>query len=145
MKALKTIVATAVIVFALTTAAMAGARHFSSWGDSSSPAAGPAAAETHQGGMTLTDDRFARLLHAVNDQAAKLHTPQADRETTRERVRARSRQTAGDSARHAQAQHHPQSQNASGGTHDHGTQGGSTHHADTHHSGGTHDAGSHHE
>jgi len=136
MKALKTIVATAVIVFALTTAAMAGARHFSSWGDSSSPAAGPAAAETHQGGMTLTDDRFARLLHAVNDQAAKLHTPQADR------------QKAGDSASHAQAHHRTQSQDSSGATYHVGAMhvGSATHHSGgTHDGGGTHDAGTHHD
>jgi hypothetical protein len=142
MKVLKTIVATAVIVFALTTVAMAGVQRIGIWGDSSSPAVGPAATETHQGGMTLTDDQFARLLHAANGQAAERHTPQADRETTRARVRAHSRQKAGDSASHAQAQHRTQSRNSSSATHDAVTthDGGGTHHG-----GGTHDTGTHHD
>ena len=56
MKALKTIVATAVIVFALTTVAMAGARHVGGRSDAATSAAGPAATQTHQGaGVTLTD------------------------------------------------------------------------------------------
>ena len=136
MKALKTIVATAVIVFALTTVAMAGARHVGSWGDSSSPAAGPAAAETHQGGITLADDQFARLLHAVNGQAAKPHTPQAHH------------QKAGDSASRAQAHHRTQSQDSSGATHHVGAMhvGSATHHSGgTHDGGGTHDTGTHHD
>ena len=141
MKVLKTIVATAVIVFALTTVAMAGVQRIGSWSDSSSPAVGPAATETHQGGMTLTDDQFARLLHAANGQAAERHTPQADRETTRARVRVHSRQKAVDSASHAQAQHRTQSRNSSSAMHDAVTthDGGGTHHG-----GGTHDTGTHH-
>jgi len=142
MKALKTIVATAVIVFALTTVAMAGVQRIGSWSDSSSPAAGLAATETHQtAGLTLTGDQFARLLHAVTGQAAKLHTPQADHATTRARVRAHSRQKTGDSAGHAQAQHRTQSQNSSSATHNAVTthDGGGMHHG-----GGTHDTGTHH-
>ena len=137
MKALKTIVATAVIVFALTTVAMAGARHVGGWGDSSSPAAGPAATQTHHSaGVTLTDDQFARLLHAMNGQAAKPHTPQADH------------QKAGDSASHAQAHHGTQSQDSSGATHHVGAThvGSTTHHSGgTHHGGVTHDAGTQHD
>jgi len=143
MKALKTIVATAVIVFALTTVAMAGARHVGSWGDAEGTAAGPAASETHQGGVTLTDGQFARLLHAVSGQTAKLHTSQADHETTRERVRDYRRQKADDSAVHVQVQQRTQTHDG-GGTRDHGTQGGSTHHGGTHDGGGTHqDGGTH--
>ena len=148
MKALKTIVATAVIVFALTTVAMAGVRQVGSWDDTTARSTGPAATETHQGGMTLTDDQFARLLHAANGQAAERHTPQADRETTRARVRVHSRQKAGDSASHAQAHHRTQSQDSSGATYHVGAMhvGSATHHSGgTHDGGGTHDTGTHHD
>jgi hypothetical protein len=122
MKALKTIVATAVIVFALTTVAMAGARHVGSWGDAATPAAGPATTQTHQAAdVTLTDVQFARLLRAVSGNHVMLRTTQADREMARERT-----QTHG-----------------GGGTHDGGTQGGTAHHGETHHGGGTHGGGTH--
>jgi hypothetical protein len=159
MKALKTIVATAVIVFALTTVAMAGARHVGTWDDAAVPTAGPAATETHQGaGVTPADGQFARLLHAVDGRPAKLHTTQADRDMSRDRARDRdhSRQKANDSATHVQAQQRTQTHDG-GGTHDHGTQSGSTHRngthdggaakhdSGTHEGGGTHDGGTHHE
>ena len=154
MKALKTIVATVVIVFALTTVAMAGARHVGGADDAAKHAASPAATQTHHSaGVTLTDDQFARLLHAVNGHDAKQHTPQADRETTRARVRSHSRQTAGDSAIHEQVQHRTQSQSSSNATHDGGTthavgathDAGTQHDGGTHHGGGTHDTGTHHD
>ena len=51
MKALKTIVATAVIAFALMTpVAMAGARHGGSRGDAATPVVSPAVTRTHHGG-----------------------------------------------------------------------------------------------
>jgi len=143
MKALKTIVATAVIVFALTTVAMAGARHVGSWSDAATPAAGPTAAQTHQNaGLTLTDGQFARLLRAVDGQAAKLHTTQADRETSRDRARDHSRNKASDSTPiQEHARHSAQTPAHSGGTHD----GGGTHHNGGTHDGGTpHDGGTHH-
>jgi hypothetical protein len=147
MKALKTIVATAVIVFALTTVAVAGARHVGNWGDASTPTAGLAATGTHHGGMTLSDDQFARLLQAVNGQAAKLHAPHADRETIREHDRDHSLHKAGGSAGHVQAQHRTKSQRVTGGTHDgDGTRNAGTQHdGGTHHDGGTCDAGTHHD
>ena len=138
MKALKTIVATAVIVFALTTVAMAGARHVGSWDDSSSPAAGPAATQTHHSaGVTLTDDQFARLMHAMNGQVARQHTPQADRRKSHDRVTHHSQKTASEAADHAQAQHRVQSHDTASATHD----GGATHDAGTQHDGGTHHGG----
>jgi hypothetical protein len=156
MKALKTIVATAVIVFALTTVAMAGARHAGGSDDAATQATSPAATETHQrAGVTLTDAQFARLLHAVNGQPAKLRTTQADRDKSRDRARARdhSRQKANDSAIHVKAQQRTQTHDG-GGTHDHGTQSSSTHRSGTHdggavkrgggtHDGGTYDGGTH--
>jgi len=154
MKALKTIVATAVIVFALTTVAMAGARHVAGSDDAAKHAASPAATQTHHSaGATLTDAQFARLMHAVNGQAARQHTPQAGRETTRACVRSHSRQTAGDSAIHEQVQHRTQSQGSSSATHDGGTMhavgathdAGTQHDGGTHHGGGTHDTGTHHD
>jgi hypothetical protein len=145
MKALKTIVATAVIVFALTTVAMAGVRHVGSWGDAVTPAAGPATTQTHRAaGVTLTDVQFARLLRAVSGNRVMLHTTQADRETARERTRDQQDQAAGDAAIQAQAQQRTQT-HGGGGTHDGGTQGGTAHHGETHHDGGTHDGGTHHE
>jgi hypothetical protein len=156
MKALKTIVATAVIVLAFTTVAMAGVRHVGSWGDPEGTAAGPAAPQTHQdAGVTLTDRQFARLLQAANGHAAKLHGPkagngqtstfhtrQADRDTSRDRARDRdhSRQKAGDPVMQVQAKQRAQTHDG-GGTHlDGGTHDGGSHHGD-----GTHDGGFHHE
>lgn len=143
MKALKTIVATAVIVFALTTVAMAGVRHVNNRSDAVPPAAAPATTQTHQAaGVTLTDDQFARLLRAVDGQGVKLHAKQADRDTTRARVRYHSPQKASDSAVHVQAQQHTQSQNASFGTHNSGgTHDGGTHVGSTHNDSGAHDGG----
>jgi hypothetical protein len=140
MKALKTIVATAVIVFALTTVAMAGARHFTSRGNAATVAAGPAAPQTHQvAGVTLTDDQFARLLRVVGSQGATPHTTHADREMRRARTRDHSRHKASDAANHTQTQHRAQSHQASGATHS----SDATHDDGTHDSGGTHDGGTH--
>jgi hypothetical protein len=164
MKALKTIVATAVIVFALTTVAMAGARHVAGWGDTAGTAAGPAAPQTHHDtGVTLTDDQYARLLHALNDHVAQphppkaandhastSHAPQADREMSRDRARDHSGQTTGDTPNHARAQQRTQTHRSSAGTHDGddahndvGTHDGGTQGGGTHEDGGTHDDGSH--
>jgi len=59
MKVLKTIVATAVVVLALTTVAMAGARHFAA--DDTAPAGGPAATPA----ITLTDAQVQQLVHEL--------------------------------------------------------------------------------
>jgi hypothetical protein len=152
MKALKTILATAVIVLAFTTVAVAGVRHVGSWNDATVSAAGPAAPHIHQGaGVTLSDGQFAQLLHSLNGRPARLHATQADRDMSRDRARDRShvRQEASDSAMHGQAQQRTQTHDG-GGTHERGTGGGSTHHGgthlggDTHHDGGMHDGGTHH-
>jgi len=141
MKALKTIVATAVIVFAITAVAMAGARQVGSRSDAASPTTGPAAPQIHQGaGVTLTDGQFARLLRAMNGQAAKLHATQTDRQMSRDRARDHSAQKAGATANHAQALQRTHTRAGSGDTHD----GSGTHDGDTHHGGGTHEGGTHH-
>ncbi len=94
MKALKTIVATAVIVLALTTVAMAGARQVGSRGDSAASAPGHTALQTHQSnGVTHIDAQSARHLRAVTSLRVAPHTTRADREMTRDRARDRSLQT----------------------------------------------------
>jgi hypothetical protein len=150
MKALKTIVATAVIVLALTTVAMAGARHVGSSDDAATQATSPAATQTHQAaGVTLTDDQFARVQRAVNGQAAKRHTTQTDHDMSRDRARDHSRQKASDSAVHVNAQQRTQTHDGDG-THEHGAQSSSTHRTGTHdggathHDGGAHNGGTHH-
>ena len=71
MKAIRTIVATAVIVFALTSVAMAGVQRL---GDGADPEAGTQAtaaaapAAAHAGEVTLSERQFAALLHAVAAQ-----------------------------------------------------------------------------
>jgi hypothetical protein len=154
MRALKMIVATAVIVFALTTVAMAGVQRIGSQGDTAMTAAGPSAAQTHQvAGVTLTDDQFAQLLRTVNGQGVNLHIKHTDRETTRVRVHDHGGQKTSDSAVHVQAQQRTEGQNASSETHDSGgtpvggTQhdGGTGHDGVMHHDGGTQDSGTHHD
>jgi hypothetical protein len=154
MKALKTIVATAVIVFALTTVAMAGVQRIGSQGDTAMTPAGLSATQTHPvAGVTLTDDQFAQLLRTVNGQGVKLHTKHTDRETTRALVHDHGGQKSSDSAVHVQAQQRTEGQNASGethvsgGTHVGGTQhdGGTVHDGDTHHDDDMQDSGTHHD
>ena len=139
MKALKTIVATAMIALAFTTVAVAGARHVGNWDGAAVPTAGPVAPQNHQGaGVTLTDHQFARLLHAVNGQSAKLHTRHADRDMSRDRDRDHSRLSASDAMMHLQAQQRTRTHDG-GRTHERGTKRGGTHlGGDTHHDGGTH-------
>jgi hypothetical protein len=155
MKAIRTIVATAVIVFALTTVAMAGVQRLGNGADAGGAAqAQPAAAPTTvapAGAMTLSKQQFAALLHAV---AAQDRTRTADHERTADRTHARDKarshtgthattrashgtQGSGGSTQHATTRTHTQTQH--GGTHD-GTHNGGTHDGGTHH-GGTHDGG----
>ena len=139
MKALKTILATAVIVLAFTTVAVAGVRHVGSWNDATVSAAGPAAPHIHQGaGVTLSDGQFARLLHSVNGRPTRLHSTQADRDMSRDRDRDHSRLRASDAMMHVQAQQRTRTHDG-GRTHERGTKRGGTHlGGDTHHDGGTH-------
>jgi hypothetical protein len=137
MKAIRTIVATAVIVLALTTVAMAGVQRLGNGTDAAAaaqaqPIAAPAAA--HAGEVTLSARQFAALLRAVagQDRARAAHQERAT-DRTRARDRARS---------------HVDAHEATHASHSTPGSGGSTHHATTQthtqtHHGGIHDAGTH--
>ena len=140
MKVLKTIVATAVIVFALTTVAMAGVQHFTK--AQSGQATGKAPVRYT---VTLTAQQLA---HLISDQSGSRVTP-AQRRTGTHARRAHRQHSAAHQARHqAHAQHAYRSgrngQGVSSGhntrlTHhyDPATSGSGSHHAETsHHSGG---------
>jgi len=145
MKALRTIVATAVIVFALTTVATAGVRHL---GDRDADAQHPAYAQTAAqpaGGVTLSSEQFAALLKAAGDDGNRHRAKHVVR--THEKALKHSRTHAGE-AEHARAgaQHADKQQQGAGGAthhaetttaHDGGSQGGGAH------DGGSHDGGSH--
>jgi len=145
MKALKTIVATAVIVFSLTTVAMAGVQKFSGavGGGTQTRAATTAAAQpevAQPAGVTLSAQQFATLLHSLGRDAAPSRsrdTSQAqDRDRAQDHERQQARTHAGDGATTTTtASHHA--------TTTHRT----THHAAVHgtstYSGGTHDGGTH--
>ena len=150
MKALKTIVATAVIVFALTTVAAAGVRHLGDRdGDASHPAYAQTAAQP-AGGVTLSAEQFAALLKAVGDDGGKHRAKHATR--TREKAQKHSRTHASEADHDgAGAQHSEGQQQSSGGAthraetttvHDSGTHDGGAHDGGSH-DGGTHDGGSH--
>ena len=85
MKALKTIVATAVIVFALTTVAMAGVQRFG--GDHPADAATTAAAPQTQAQtratVTLTAHQFAQLLRAAGGGTTHRQAASHDRDRDR--------------------------------------------------------------
>lgn len=161
MKALKTIVATAVIVFALTTVAAAGVRHLGDRdGDAQHPAYAPTSAHP-VGGVTLTAEQFAALLKAAGDDGGKHRAKQATR--VREKAQKHSRTHAAEADHDGTgAQHSEQRQQGSGGASHQGSGGashqgssGATHHAETTavhhggsqsdnpHDGGSHDGGSH--
>jgi hypothetical protein len=152
MKALKTIVATAVIVFTLTTVAMAGVQHLNRRGDdatSAGQATHAAAQPTAEGGITLSTRQFAALLRAV-------HGGTQDRTAARTHDGAQARP-------HAHGQSHTPAASGSAGSgttagvthhtaiHEAGTHHATTHHTTTHatshdsgtHDGGTHDGGTH--
>jgi hypothetical protein len=141
MKALKTIVATAVIVFALTTVAMAGVQRLGGT-DGATTQATPAAAQAavhpvSPASMTLSAQQFAALLHAVSRNGAR--TADADgagahtqkHRQTHARQQSRTHSLNGDASR-----------SGSSTAHDATTHHGATHHTDTGtHDGGTHDGG----
>jgi hypothetical protein len=107
MKALKTIVATAVIVFALTTVAMAGVQHFTKQGGQASGSQAQAAGPAYT--VTLT---VAQLAQLMNGKAATTGDAQHARQT-KHHAMAAPHQTSGHhagDATHAQA-------SGSGGTH----------------------------
>jgi hypothetical protein len=151
MKALKTIVATAVIVFALTTVAVAGVQHLGRAGDdatSAGQAPQAAAQPAAQGGVTLSARQFAALLRAADGSGSQ------GRASTRahgaKQGRAHENAKVGTHARH-QAHSHAAAGSAgsgssAGATHHTAVQQTETHHTATHttgHAGGTHDGATH--
>jgi hypothetical protein len=155
MKALKTIVATAVIVFALTTVAMAGVQHLSRGSDGAAAAgqATPAAAQpAAQGGVTLSTHQFAALLRAATGggsqggSKAGAHGTAQGRAHAKHQSQSHAASGAGDGSS-AGVTHHTSVQHvethhaaAHTTTHDGGTHDGGTHDGGTH-DGGTHDGG----
>jgi len=127
MKALKTIVATAVIVFALTTVAMAGVQHFTKQGSQTTGSQTQAAQPTYT--VTLTAVQLAQLMNG-----------------------SRAATTGGvHHARHAQrhatkARHHASTHYSGDATHPTASGSGGMHHYETthHSSSSTSGSGSHH-
>ena len=135
MKVLKTIVATAVIVFALTTVAMAGVQHFTKQGGQAAGSQARAAQPTYT--VTLTAAQLAQLMHGgkVATAGGTHHARQTQHHAKAARHQASSH-NAGDTT-HASA-------SGSGGTHryeathhaSYSTSTSGSHHAETgHHSG----------
>ena len=135
MKVLKTIVATAVIVFALTTVAMAGVQHFTKQSGQTTGSQAQTAQPTYT--VTLTSAQLAQLMNggkaakagAVQHARQTQHHAKAARHQTRSHnvsiTRAASNGTSG--THHYEATHHASSSTSNSGSH----------HAETsHHSGG---------
>ena len=149
MNALKTIVATAVIVFALTTVATAGVRHL---GDRDGDASHPAYAQP-AGGVTLSAEQFAALLKVVSHDGSTHREKHATR--THEKAQKHSRTHASEADHDGAGAHHSEGQEQSSGgathhaettaMHNGESQDGATHHAETAtvHDGGTHESGTH--
>jgi hypothetical protein len=97
MKVLKTIVATAVIVFALTTVAMAGVQHFTK--AQSAQATGKAPVRYT---VTLTAQQLA---HLINDRAGSQTAPAKQRTATHARGANRQHGAAHQARHQAHAQH----------------------------------------
>jgi uncharacterized membrane protein len=141
MKVLKTIVATAVIVFALTTVAMAGVQHFTKQSGQATGTQAQAAQPSYT--VTLTAAQLAQLMH---DGGAAT----ADRAQQARQTRQHARQTqrhARQTQRHAEtARHQTRSHAVDSTTHASATGSGGTHHYEaTHHaSSSTSTSGSQH-
>ena len=116
MKALKTIVATAVIVFAMTSVAMAGVQQLTRAQDAQAVDKTPA---RHM--VTLTDRQLAQLI----DHQSGSHVREAQRTTTHARRVHREHTQAQQGAHEAGAQHVASVQNSS--------QGGSASQSGSHH------------
>ena len=119
MKVLKTIVATAVIVFALTTVAMAGVQHFTKQGSQTTDAQAQETQPTYT--VTLTATQLAQLMHG--GQAAATGGVHHARHTTQH-----PKATRHDATRHHATRHH-----ASDTTHDYSSASGGTHHSEPAH------------
>ena len=141
MKVLKTIVATAVIVFALTTVAMAGVQHFTKQGGQAAGSQARAAQPTYT--VTLTAAQLAQLMHSsqVATSGGVHHARQAQHHAAKARRHSQAAQphTSG----HHAADATYASSTGSGGTHHHEAthhasssgSGSGSHHAETGHSG----------
>ena len=148
MKILKTIVATAVIVFALTTVAMAGVQHFTKQGGQAAGSQARAAQPTYT--VTLTAAQLAQLMHGGKVATARgtHHARQTQFHAQRTQHHARARHQT--SSHHAGDAMHASS-SGSGGTHHHEAthhasssgsgSGGGSHHAESSHSGDCGDGG----
>lgn len=154
MKALKTVVATAVIVFALTTVAAAGVRHLGDRdGDTQHPPYAQTAAQPG-GSVTLSAEQFAALLRAagddINDRAmhatrthekaqerSRTHASEADHILAGAQHSGGQRQGSGGETHHAETGTADDGGSRDGGSHDgHSLEGGT-------HEGGPHQGGSH--
>jgi hypothetical protein len=147
MKAIKTIVATAVIALAATTVAMAGVQHLGPAADDG-PGAGPAQAApapqtvaqqvTTPGSVPLTAAQFAALLRAASRDdgvQAGTHRQQADhtRKNPANRKHRTTRHAALHSTTHQATTHHTTTHRSAAhtATQHSGTQAGS-HHGESH-------------
>jgi hypothetical protein len=134
MKALKTIVATAVIVFALTTVAMAGVQHFTKQSGQSSGAQTQTAQKTYS--VTLTAAQLQQLIGARTSAAATQHKARhaesQQHEVTHERQATRSGTHSGDGSTHVSysVSGGAGSSSASHHSHDGGSGSGSHHSGD---------------
>ena len=157
MKAIKTIVATAVIVFALTTVAMAGVHRLGSdtgqGGAAQAQPAGATAAGQAGDTVTLSAQQFAALLHAVDGNGARDRTQKARhrQDASRTHRQDKSRTHAGSHAT-SRAGSHTVAHPAQGGQGGSGAGDGETHVATQHtatqthaqtHDGAAHESGSH--
>jgi hypothetical protein len=133
MKVLKTIVATAVIVFALTTVATAGVQHFTPQGGQTTGSRAQTAQSTYT--VTLTAGQLAQLMSG--GKAATTGAVQHARQTQQHAQRTQHHAKA---ARHQNSSHdagHATHALASGS-------GGTHHHEATHHASSSSGSGSHH-
>jgi hypothetical protein len=131
MKAIRTIVATAVIVFALTTVAMAGVQRFGNGGEDggraqAQPVATPDTAAPAGGAVTLSARQFAALLHAVTGDGLRDHTRTAQHERAAARTHKRDKARAHTGTHAATPPSHRTQRTSSSG-------GGETHHATAQH------------
>ena len=139
MKVLKTVVATAVIVFAMTTVAMAGVQHLTRTQDAQAVDKTPA-----QHTLTLTDEQLAQLI----DHQSGSHVREAQRTKTHARRVHREHAQAQQGAHEAEAQHpervHKSAQSEQSDHSGSASQSGSQHYEasqQTHVSTGGHDSG----
>jgi len=140
MKVLKTIVATAVIVFALTTVAMAGVQHFTKQSGQATGSQANTAQPTYT--VTVTAAQLAQLMSGgkaamasgvQHAQRAQHHATAARHQTRSHNVSTTSASSSGSNGtHHYEATHQGSSSDAAAGSHHAGT---------SHHSGDCGDGG----